>query len=157
MTDIEIVRENGQHKTNSKNIAEVFTKPHRDVTKAILELKCSESFRERNFSQSTFLSKQNKRLSCVDMTKDGFAFLCMGFTGKKAAEFKEAYIEEFNRMAAALNSLSDRVNKIEAERSEMKEVGAKWSAIGLEIKKAKKIHIEESQRLMNEVQIRLEF
>lgn len=31
------------------------------------------------------------------MTKDGFAFLVMGFTGRKAAQFKESYIKEFNR------------------------------------------------------------
>lgn len=36
------------------------------------------------------------------MTKDGFVFLVMGFTGKKAAAFKEAYIAEFNRMEAGL-------------------------------------------------------
>ncbi len=39
------------------------------------------------------------------MTKDGFVFLVMGFTGKKAAAFKEAYIAEFNRMEAELCSI----------------------------------------------------
>ncbi|MGK5614918.1 Rha family transcriptional regulator, partial [Proteus mirabilis] len=34
--------------------------------------------------------------------KDGFIFLVMGFTGKKAVQFKEAYIAEFNRMEAQL-------------------------------------------------------
>jgi phage regulator Rha-like protein len=32
------------------------------------------------------------------MSRDGFAFLAMGFTGKKAAEFKAAYIRRFNDM-----------------------------------------------------------
>ena len=36
------------------------------------------------------------------MTFDGFTFLAMGFTGKRAAQFKEAYIKEFNRMREAL-------------------------------------------------------
>ena len=31
-----------------------------------------------------------------EITKDGFVFLVMGYTGKKAAEFKEAYIKKFN-------------------------------------------------------------
>ncbi|MGK5722010.1 Rha family transcriptional regulator, partial [Proteus mirabilis] len=31
-----------------------------------------------------------------------FVFLVMGFTGKKAAQFKEAYIAAFNRMEAEL-------------------------------------------------------
>lgn len=32
------------------------------------------------------------------MTQDGFTLLVMGFTGKKAMQFKEQYIKEFNEM-----------------------------------------------------------
>ena len=38
------------------------------------------------------------------MTRDGFTFLAMGFTGKVAAQFKEAYINAFNEMEAMLRS-----------------------------------------------------
>jgi phage regulator Rha-like protein len=38
------------------------------------------------------------------MTRDGFTFLAMGFTGKKAAGFKEAYIQAFNRMEQELQA-----------------------------------------------------
>lgn len=36
------------------------------------------------------------------MTSDGFTFLAMGFTGARAAEFKERHIAEFSRMEAEL-------------------------------------------------------
>jgi len=36
------------------------------------------------------------------ITKDGFIFLVMGFTGEKAAQIKEAYIDAFNRMEVRL-------------------------------------------------------
>lgn len=36
------------------------------------------------------------------LTRDGFTFLAMGFTGKVAAKFKEAYIEAFNDMERRL-------------------------------------------------------
>jgi phage regulator Rha-like protein len=36
------------------------------------------------------------------ITRDGFVFLAMGFTGTKAAEFKEAYINAFNQMEKQL-------------------------------------------------------
>lgn len=36
------------------------------------------------------------------MTKDGFSFLVMGYTGAKAGEFKERFINEFNRREALL-------------------------------------------------------
>jgi hypothetical protein len=39
------------------------------------------------------------------MTKDGFMFLVMGFTGAAAAKIKEAYINTFNQMAAMLYNL----------------------------------------------------
>jgi phage regulator Rha-like protein len=32
------------------------------------------------------------------VTRDGFSFLAMGFTGKKAAQWKEKYIAAFNAM-----------------------------------------------------------
>ena len=38
------------------------------------------------------------------MTRDGFTFLVMGFTGKVAAQFKEAYIEAFNEMEKAIST-----------------------------------------------------
>jgi Rha family phage regulatory protein len=56
------------------------------------------------------------------MTRDGFTFLAMGFTGKRAAQFKEKYIEAFNRMEAELmkrqvNVLPDFTNLVEAARA----------------------------------------
>ena len=39
------------------------------------------------------------------MTKDGFTFLVMGFTGKKAAKFKELYIRRFNEMEQYIKTL----------------------------------------------------
>lgn len=157
MTNIQIREENGIQKTNSKNVADVFGKIHRDILRDIKRLDCSEKFRERNFAQSSYISEQNKALPCVEMTKDGFTFLCMGYRGKKAAEFKEAYIAEFNRMAEALNSISDRVNQLELKKMEIKQAGVEWSQIGREICKAKKQHHEETEKLMDEVQIKIEF
>ena len=43
-----------------------------------------------------------RKLPCYQITRDGFAFLAMGFTGKRAAQFKEAYINAFNQMEQAL-------------------------------------------------------
>lgn len=39
-----------------------------------------------------------------EMTKDGFSFLVMGYTGKKAGEFKEMFINEFNKREMMLKS-----------------------------------------------------
>jgi len=157
MCKIEIYNEHQTQKTSSKNVADVFGKSHRDVTRAINSLDCSEGFRARNFTQSSYLSSQNKKLSCIEMTKDGFSFLCMGFTGKKAAKFKEDYIEEFNRMADSLNSISARVNRLEVEGREIKQLGREWSELGREVRKAKDDHRSAADKLMSEVQLKLDY
>ena len=48
---------------------------------------CSEQFRASNFGPSSYLSEQNKELPVYEMTKDGFSFLAMGYTGEKAGQF----------------------------------------------------------------------
>ena len=45
------------------------------------------------------------------MTKDGFVFLVMGFTGSKAAKFKEDYINAFNEMHDYINSEQKQLYK----------------------------------------------
>jgi hypothetical protein len=40
-----------------------------------------------------------------NLTKDGFTFLVMGYAGKEAAAFKEAYITRFNAMENSIKSL----------------------------------------------------
>ncbi|ACU89013.1 Rha family transcriptional regulator [Desulfomicrobium baculatum] len=89
--------------TTSLKVAEVFGKMHKDVLKAIQNLDCSEDFRGRNFALTEIEIQAGpvKRMSPMYlMTRDGFTFLAMGFTGARAAEFKERYIAEFNRMEA---------------------------------------------------------
>jgi Rha family phage regulatory protein len=83
---------------SSRDIAERFEKEHYTVLRAIENLECSEDFRRRNFAASSYINKKNKSQPEYLITKDGFAFLVMGFTGKKAASFKERYIEAFNNM-----------------------------------------------------------
>lgn len=84
--------------TDSLKVADVFGKRHKNIIQAVKELDCSEEFRRLNFQPSYYLNEQNKRQPKFNMTQDGFTFLVMGFRGKKAAEFKEAYIKQFNEM-----------------------------------------------------------
>lgn len=98
----DVTIENGRAVTTSVAIAEFFRKMHKDVLKKIDNLECSEKFSERNFAPTEYLDEQGKKRPMYQITKNGFVFLVMGFTGKKAAAFKEAYIAEFDRMEAEL-------------------------------------------------------
>ena len=97
--------ENNQAVTTSLKIAETFGKEHKDVLKALKSLECSELFRERNFALSKYTYKNGNITKTVPLyyiTRDGVAMLAFGFTGKRAAHFKEAYINAFNAMEAKL-------------------------------------------------------
>ena len=85
-------------RANSLIVAKMFGKNHRDVLRAIKNIDCSDEFAQRNFALSKYKDSTGRKLPCVMMTRDGFTFLAMGFTGKKAAQFKEAYIKRFNEM-----------------------------------------------------------
>lgn len=92
-----IVRD-GQARVTSREVAEIFGKRHNDVLTRIRDLDCSPGFGLRNFSQSSYMNAQNKPQPMVELTRDGFTFLAMGFTGPRAAQFKEAFIAAFNAM-----------------------------------------------------------
>jgi Rha family phage regulatory protein len=95
---------NGLPTTTSRDIAETFGKRHDDVLKRIRALDCSAEFRLRNFAE-TVSERANPSGGApipsteYRITRDGFAFLCMGFTGARAAAWKEKYINTFNRLA----------------------------------------------------------
>lgn len=67
----------------------------------------------------------------IEMTKDGFVFLVMGFTGKQAAKFKEDYIGEFNRMATALNANAlSTIREVEQLTLRIEDITKNLSAAG---------------------------
>lgn len=88
--------------TTSLIVAEAFEKNHFDVLKAIKNLECSPEFNKRNFAVVEYKDAKGEMRPAYRLTRDGFAFLAMGFTGKKAAAWKEKFLEAFNAMEAAL-------------------------------------------------------
>lgn len=94
--------ENGRMFTTSLIVAEVFEKEHKDVLRAISNLECSQEFNERNFAPVEYRDAKGEMRPAYRLTRDGFSFLAMGFTGKKAAAWKEKFLEAFNAMEAAL-------------------------------------------------------
>ncbi len=99
----DVTIENGRAVTTSVAIAEFFGKRHDNVIQKIKTLECSEKFNALNFKDVTYIDAKGEKRPMYQITKNGFVFLVMGFTGKKAAAFKEAYIAEFDRMEAGLH------------------------------------------------------
>jgi len=102
---VTIQREEAQ--TTSLIVAEVFGKRHdhviRDIRKLMGELPPE---RLPIFGESTYLNEQQRLQVMFTMNRDGFSLLAMGFTGKKALEFKLQYIDAFNQMERRLSQLA---------------------------------------------------
>lgn len=90
--------QNGKSVTSSLQIAETFSKEHRNVIRDIENLKIDVLKFEQMFSPSYYLDSYNRKQPMYIITRDGFTLLAMGFTGKKALQFKIAYIDAFNQM-----------------------------------------------------------
>lgn len=107
--------ENGQPVTTSLRVAAYFKKEHGKVLRAVRKLSCSLKFRQANFGESSYINEQGKRQPMFTMTKDGFMFLVMGFTGEAAAAWKEGFIAAFNWMADQLLKRAMDYNHIRTE------------------------------------------
>ena len=97
--------QDGEVFANSRDVAEYFGKQHghiiRDIEKLIAE-------GVSNFGETPYIEPQNgQAYKTYNMDRDGFTLLAMGFTGKKALQFKLRYIEQFNAMEAELRRQSN--------------------------------------------------
>ena len=118
MNELVFRGQNDQVCTSSFKVAEFFEKNHPDVVRAIdrlcdklqsTDFQCdakmsSEIIFEEHFEDIPQPNGGTKKGKYFIMNKDAFTLLAMGFTGKKALEFKIAYIDAFNKMEAELKS-----------------------------------------------------
>lgn len=78
------------------------------MLRSIKLLKCSKDFNARNFASVEYKDQKGEKRTYYDMTQDGWMFLVMGFTGEKAAEWKEKFIVAFRAMEAELRKRQDK-------------------------------------------------
>ncbi|EAA3138589.1 peptidase [Salmonella enterica subsp. enterica] len=119
----------GKVVTSSLAVASYFGKQHKNVIQKIASLECSAEFTELNFQLSEYIDASGRKLPCYQITRDGFAFLAMGFTGKRAAQFKEAYINAFNQMEKQLSKpsvLSDAAHNASVLYSYISSIHQVW-------------------------------
>lgn len=105
MNEIVYKGENNQVLTNSILVAEKFGKEHKNVLRDIRTLLGGLLKIEHTpmFEETVYINPQNgQTYPMFVMNRDGFSLLAMGFTGKKALEFKLGFIAAFNKMEAEL-------------------------------------------------------
>jgi len=95
---------NDEAVTTSLKVAEAFGKRHDKLLHEIERMygELTEDSNVRNggakfFRKGTYTNR-GRKYPMYYMNRDGFSLLVMGFTGKKALEWKLKYIEAFNQM-----------------------------------------------------------
>lgn len=102
--EILIFEEKGQPFTTSLDIAEKFEKRHEYVVKKIERIGELDGFTAQTFLLSEYVDSTGRVAKMYNITRDGFAFLAMGFTGRKADEWKVKYIRAFNKLIEVIQN-----------------------------------------------------
>lgn len=128
-----VIMKDRQAVTSSLDVSETFSKRHDHVLRDLDELKegVTQNWGDL-FWEDTYIHPQNKQpYRMIYMNRDGFTLLAMGFTGKKAIEFKLKYIQAFNQMENQLIEqakdsymIDDPVKRAEKWIQERKQVQA---------------------------------
>ncbi|EGK8076886.1 Rha family transcriptional regulator [Campylobacter lari] len=114
INNIDVIFENKNEQIfcTSLDIAKVFGKRHDNVLadiKLILNelreigafqglLNFEETYRNTEIRGFGKVKGKTRKDRCYNLTRDAFTLLAMGFTGKKALQFKIAFINAFNQM-----------------------------------------------------------
>lgn len=112
MNDIVLLeREDGTPVVSSRQITESFEKTHNHVLRDIDALKKDVSNFGQMFFETVEADAYGRNQRTYLMTRDGFTLLAMGFTGKKALEWKIKYIEAFNEMEEKLRNKTPQLSR----------------------------------------------
>lgn len=119
----EVVFENKDEQVfcTSLDVAKVFGKRHKNILRDIEnilndlreigDLQCKLNF-ELSFKTRKIegFRGRERKYPYYNLTRDGFSLLAMGFTGKKALQFKIAFINAFNEMENIIKSNNQTTN-----------------------------------------------
>ena len=148
--------------TNSLLVAEKFGKEHNKVVRAIENLiggiakngNTPENTIQGMFERTIYTNPQNgQAYPMYIMNRDGFSLLVLGFTGKKALEFKLEFINAFNEMERIIKENKPKMSQAEflLQQAQMfVEMERRTSKIENEIAEMKKEREEATYALLTE-------
>ncbi|MGN1029242.1 MAG: Rha family transcriptional regulator [Bacilli bacterium] len=137
----------------SRQVSESFNKRNSHVVEAIenkiksLTAENSEVKVEKLFIPSTYIHNGNEYKEYL-LTRDGFTFIVMGFTGAKADAWKLKYIEAFNKMEEELKGQALKTSELSPELQMFKQIFDTVAKQQLENKQMK----EEIKETKEEIQ-----
>jgi anti-repressor protein len=110
-----VIMKNQEAVTSSLNVAEGFEKRHDHILRDIQAVKEDVPNFGEMFMEATEPDTYGRERKVIYMNRDGFTLLAMGFTGKKALQFKLKYIEAFNKMEQQIRQNDFQIPQTRAE------------------------------------------
>jgi Rha family phage regulatory protein len=111
LTDLVVLNDNNVPTTTSLKVAEHFGKDHADVMKRIRTyIKGGVG----GFTESSFVNSQNRSFDMYEMDRNAWMILVMGFEGEKALQFKQDFIDAFDRMEATIRDQAGEIQRLTA-------------------------------------------
>lgn len=144
-----VVMKNKQAVTSSLNIARNFEKRHDHILRDIENLKKDVPNFGEMFFKTTELDSYSRDRKVFLMNRDGFTLLAMGFTGKKAVDFKLKYIQAFNEMEERLKQNEIDTSQLSPELQLMNQMVKALANNELEAKQAKQMALEANKTANN--------
>ena len=117
---VEII--NNRIVVSSLQVAEKFEKRHTHVLDSIKSLLSSAEISAQWFEATKYKDNSGKLNTQYLMNRDGFSLLVMGFSGKKALDWKIKYIKAFNKMEEKLKLIEQQEIGRLIERMKGKEI-----------------------------------
>lgn len=143
---INVTNQDGVLVVSSREVATNFEKRHdhviRDIDNLIDVMGSPQNWADL-FIPSAYTHEQNKQeYKEYLLTKDGLTLLAMGFTGKKALDWKLKYIDAFNKME---QTLTIGLQNLSPELQMFQQIFNAVAKQELEVKQAK----EQSQKALD--------
>ena len=153
---------NKKNTISSLKFSKDFGIRHADLLKKIRSFKCSKKFTERNFSLSEYLDSTGRKLTCYEITQQGFTFLISRMSGRVSDQFVEMYINAYEEMAQLLiheeNSLHFQLNQLTLQYMSAEDgasnAGRNLQHLGKKVKPELRRQIQE---LIDRIQLTLPF
>lgn len=134
--------------TTSRKVAEFFSKDHHNILKKVDSLvkDMPDDFAKVNFNVCHEINKlqNNKKVRFYELTKNGFMFVAMSLTGKKAAEWKVKFIQAFDWLADQNNTMQKELDAFTKMDALSKSNGS-FHGKGLNNRKLEKSKLEEME------------